>query len=69
MKLAHFCSMCGPKFCSMEITRAVRDHAAKLAEEEALSSSEAVEQVRKQGMAEMSGKFRALGGEVYVEEE
>ena len=68
-KLAHFCSMCGPKFCSMEITQQVRDYAAKLAEKEPLSSSEAVEQARKQGMAEMSEKFRALGGEVYVEED
>jgi phosphomethylpyrimidine synthase len=66
-KLAHFCSMCGPKFCSMEITQQVRDYAAKLAETESLSSSEAVEQARKQGMAEMSEKFRALGGDVYVE--
>jgi phosphomethylpyrimidine synthase len=55
-KLAHFCSMCGPKFCSMEITQQVRDYAAKLAEKE-------------QGMAEMSAKFRALGAEVYVAEE
>jgi phosphomethylpyrimidine synthase len=46
--------MCGPKFCSMEITQQVRDYAAKLAAKE-------------QGMAEMSEKFRALGGEVYVE--
>ena len=68
-KLAHFCSMCGPKFCSMEITQQVRDYAAKLAAKEQVSSSEAVEQARKQGMAEMSEKFRALGGEVYVEEE
>ncbi|MGH6865507.1 MAG: phosphomethylpyrimidine synthase ThiC [Methyloceanibacter sp.] len=68
-KLAHFCSMCGPKFCSMEITREVRDYAAKLAEKETLSSSEAVEQVKKTGMKEMSAKFRALGAEVYVEEE
>jgi phosphomethylpyrimidine synthase len=67
MKLAHFCSMCGPKFCSMEITQQVRDYAAKLAETEMLSSSEAVEQARKQGMAEMSEKFLAAGGEVYVE--
>ena len=52
---AGFCTMCGPKFCSMEIARAVRDHAAKLAEKE-------------RGMAEMSEKFRAMGGEVYVEE-
>jgi phosphomethylpyrimidine synthase len=65
-KLAHFCSMCGPKFCSMEITQQVRDYAAKLAEKDKLSSSEAVEQARKQGMAEMSEKFRALGGDVYV---
>jgi phosphomethylpyrimidine synthase len=68
-KLAHFGSMCGPKFCSMEITRAVRDYAAKLAERETLSSGEAVEQARKRGMAEMSEKFRASGGEVYVAEE
>ena len=47
-KLAHFCSMCGPKFCSMEITQQVRDYAAKLAEKEA-------------GMAEMSEKFLAAG--------
>jgi hypothetical protein len=57
--------MCGPKFCSMEITQQVRDYAAKVAEKEPLSSSEAVEQAKKQGMAEMSEKFRALGGEVY----
>jgi phosphomethylpyrimidine synthase len=61
--------MCGPKFCSMEITQQVRDYAAKLAEKEALSSSEAVEQARKRGMAEMSEKFIASGAEVYVEEE
>ena len=68
-KLAHFCSMCGPKFCSMEITREVRDYAAKLNDKEMLSSSEAVVQVRKQGMAKMSEKFREMGSEVYVEEE
>ncbi len=53
MKLAHFCSMCGPKFCSMEITRQVRDYAAKLAEKE-------------KGMEEMSEKFRAAGWKLYV---
>ena len=53
MKLAHFCSMCGPKFCSMEITQQVRDYAAKLAEKEA-------------GMAEMRDKFHEMGREVYV---
>jgi phosphomethylpyrimidine synthase len=67
-KLAHFCSMCGPKFCSMEITQQVRDYAAKLAEKEPLSSSEAVEQAKERGMAEMSAKFREMGAEVYVED-
>jgi phosphomethylpyrimidine synthase len=46
--------MCGPKFCSMEITQQVRDYAAKLAEQNA-------------GLDEMSAKFREMGGEVYVE--
>ena len=55
-KSAHFCSMCGPKFCSMEITQQVRDYAAKLNDKE-------------QGMAEMSAKFRESGAEVYVEKQ
>ncbi|MDX2307418.1 MAG: phosphomethylpyrimidine synthase ThiC [Hyphomicrobium sp.] len=55
-KVAHFCSMCGPKFCSMKITQDVRDYAARLNEAQA-------------GMDEMSGKFRAMGGEVFVEVE
>jgi phosphomethylpyrimidine synthase len=53
----------------MEITREVRDYAAKLNDKEMLSSSEAVEQARKQGMAKMSEKFREMGSEVYVKEE
>jgi phosphomethylpyrimidine synthase len=53
-KVAHFCSMCGPKFCSMKITQDVRDYAATLNEKE-------------QGMADMSKKFRDLGSEVYVD--
>ncbi len=59
-KAAHFCSMCGPKFCSMEITQQVRDYAAKL--------NETPEMAVEAGMAEMSEKFREMGGEVYVEE-
>lgn len=57
-KVAHFCSMCGPKFCSMKITQEVRDYAASLgvAETEALD----------RGMAEKSGEFRAGGGEIYI---
>ena len=54
-KVAHFCSMCGPKFCSMKITQEVRDYAAK-------QSIEA-------GMADMSHHFRARGGEIYLKQE
>jgi phosphomethylpyrimidine synthase len=53
----------------MEITREVRDYAAKLNDKHMLSSSEAVEQARQQGMDEMSEKFRELGAQVYVAEE
>ncbi len=60
-KVAHFCSMCGPKFCSMEITQQVRDYAAKL--------NETPEMAAEQGMAEMSEKFREMGNLVYVEAE
>jgi phosphomethylpyrimidine synthase len=74
-KLAHFCSMCGPKFCSMEITQQVRDYAATLNDPAAAGVSEegaqalgSKEEIEK-GMADMSAKFRALGGEVYVEGE
>jgi len=52
-KTAHFCSMCGPKFCSMKITQDVRDYAAKKEEAE-------------RGMEEMSAKFREGGGEIDV---
>jgi phosphomethylpyrimidine synthase len=58
-KVAHFCSMCGPKFCSMKITQDVRDYAATLNEPAQVSVAEA-------GMAQMSKKFRDMGGEVYV---
>ncbi|WP_135212913.1 phosphomethylpyrimidine synthase ThiC [Vitreimonas flagellata] len=52
-KTAHFCSMCGPKFCSMKITQDVRDYAAKKEEAE-------------RGMEEMSAKFKEVGSEIYV---
>lgn len=57
-KTAHFCSMCGPKFCSMKITQEVRDYAADLG----VSEKEALEK----GMAEKSKEFVDGGGEVYV---
>ena len=74
-KVAHFCSMCGPKFCSMKITQDVRDYAASLGDNEkaalgltteAGSSADAVAQA---GMAQMSEKFRQMGGEVYLDAE
>ena len=108
-KVAHFCSMCGPKFCSMEITQQVRDYAAKLNDpsfaaaegaaaphpeegakapvslsphpedgahapvslnphpEEGTNAPVSKDEIER-GMAEMSEKFRAMGGEVYVKE-
>jgi phosphomethylpyrimidine synthase len=58
-KLAHFCSMCGPHFCSMKITQDVRDYAAAkgLAAEEALDA----------GMKEKSEEFKKAGSEIYHE--
>lgn len=67
--------MCGPKFCSMEITSEVRDDAAKLADPASGPHPEAGAQAPvskdeiERGMAEMSAKFRDKGGEVYVAEE
>jgi phosphomethylpyrimidine synthase len=57
-KTAHFCSMCGPHFCSMKITEDVRKYAAEqgIAEEEAL----------KKGMEEKSKEFAEKGAEVYA---
>jgi phosphomethylpyrimidine synthase len=63
-KVAHVCSMCGPKFCSMKITADVHEYAARLSDnEKAALYPDAVQQ----GMAEMSEKFRQMGNEVYVD--
>ncbi|MBW8004944.1 MAG: phosphomethylpyrimidine synthase ThiC [candidate division NC10 bacterium] len=56
-KVAHFCSMCGPQFCSMKITQDVRDYAAS----HGLSDSEAVEK----GLQEKAAEFVESGGEIY----
>src|SRR5215475_8909271 len=72
-KVAHFCSMCGPKFCSMKITQDVRDYAAKLNERDVELAEETTQidpeanAMREAGMAEMATKFREMGGEVYVD--
>ncbi len=64
-KTAHFCSMCGPKFCSMKISQEVREFAANnpngVLGAGALSEAEA-----EAGMAKMSETFKESGGEVYV---
>jgi phosphomethylpyrimidine synthase len=57
-KIAHFCSMCGPKFCSMKITQDVREYAATLG----MESTYALEA----GMQQKSAEFRQRGGEVYL---
>ena len=58
-KLAHFCSMCGPKFCSMRITQDVREYARQkgLSGEEALHS----------GMTEQAQKFTEGGDQIYIQ--
>jgi phosphomethylpyrimidine synthase len=53
-KVAHFCSMCGPKFCSMKISQEVRDYAA-------------VQEIE-EGMRQKSAEFISLGSEIYVEQ-
>ncbi len=58
-KVAHFCSMCGPKFCSMKITQDVRDYAA----EHGLDSDDALQE----GMREQSSSFTGQGSHIYHE--
>jgi len=57
-KVAHFCSMCGPKFCSMSITEDVREYA----KEKEIDEKEAL----KEGMKEQAKKFKESGKEIYV---
>ena len=56
-KLAHFCSMCGPQFCSMKITQDVRDYAASLGVDE--------QSALEKGMEEKSAEFKKAGSEIY----
>ena len=58
-KVAHFCSMCGPKFCSMKITEDIR----QFAKEQGLETVEVIEA----GMQQMATEFRNRGGEIYLE--
>ena len=72
-KVAHFCSMCGPKFCSMKITQEVRDYAANLENNIAIKmvdmdgKAEVVnaQKEAEEGMAKMSEAFKEKGSELY----
>jgi len=64
-KTAHFCSMCGPKFCSMKITQEVRDFAARQNADSYLAATAPVDGVE-EGMEKMSEKYREVGSELYV---
>jgi phosphomethylpyrimidine synthase len=57
-KVAHFCSMCGPKFCSMQLTQEVREYAAT----HGIADQEAIEK----GLEEKAKEFVQSGGEIYV---
>jgi phosphomethylpyrimidine synthase len=59
-KTAHFCSMCGPNFCSMKITQDVRDFAA--------SKGVGVEEAVVAGLQEKAREFREQGAELYAAE-
>jgi phosphomethylpyrimidine synthase len=70
-KVAHFCSMCGPKFCSMKISQEVRDYAAGLGDDYNNEQSINIKlldetiNISLQGMAEKSAEFKASGSEIY----
>ena len=59
-KTAHFCSMCGPKFCSMKITQDIRNEFGGDAQKGDVQKGDA-----QKGMSEMSEKFREQGSEIY----
>jgi phosphomethylpyrimidine synthase len=60
-KTAHFCSMCGPKFCSMEITQQLRDYAAS-------TGVETFDDARERGLREQAQAFADVGQQLYLEE-
>ncbi|ESV57066.1 thiC family protein [Mycobacteroides abscessus MAB_082312_2258] len=61
-KTAHFCSMCGPKFCSMRITADIREFAA----ENGLETQEDIDAMLARGMEEKSAEFAEHGNRVYL---
>jgi len=72
-KVAHFCSMCGPKFCSMKISHEVREFAAIRNQDSGARDQDALNPESRipepeAGMQEMAEKFREHGGEIYIEQ-
>ncbi len=67
-KVAHFCSMCGPKFCSMKITAEVRDYADGLSDNEKADLQRQADEARK-GMQEKSREFKTKGSQIYLSEQ
>ncbi|WP_275004496.1 phosphomethylpyrimidine synthase ThiC [Promicromonospora iranensis] len=65
-KTAHFCSMCGPKFCSMRISQDIRDEFGGAQNQAALADAAAEGLAAAEGMAQKSAEFREAGGEVYL---
>ena len=57
-KVAHFCSMCGPKFCSMKITQEVREYAQQMH----VKTEDAIDE----GLKKKAEEFVDAGGEIYV---
>ncbi|MGB3627633.1 MAG: phosphomethylpyrimidine synthase ThiC [Henriciella sp.] len=67
-KVAHFCSMCGPKFCSMKITAEVRDYAAGMTDNEKADLEKQAKEAE-EGMKAKSAEYEAMGRKLYVERE
>ena len=65
-KVAHFCSMCGPKFCSMKISAEVRDYADGMSDNEKADLQKQADEARK-GMEEKSKEFKTKGSQIYLE--
>ena len=65
-KVAHFCSMCGPKFCSMKITQDLRAETAAMGDNEKAALA-AVAAEADAGMKAKAAEFAAIGGRLYVE--
>ena len=66
-KSAHFCSMCGPKFCSMKITQNVREYAKGLDASESLGTETMSAAEIEQGMQKMTEKYHSEGRQLYKE--